>query len=249
MTKSEDNKFNQAVEQLWEFSASLSRSMTILHWIGYGLLALTVMDIVDVLVPPQFMNPLWEFQTIGQFVERVPVPLLGFALVFFGGLDVRAKWEPIVLKLLSWVTLFFAIFFILLIPLGIVNTIRLENQGNQQIAAQVDQGLAQIKQVKQQLDTAKTPEQISQLLTSIDNQGRVPQIENAQQAAEAKNKLTSFIATTESQLQTQASATKKSQQLSLLKNSVKWNLGALISATLFIMIWQGSSWARGGKKT
>lgn len=247
MTKSEDNKFNQAVEQLWEFSASLSRSMTILHWIGYGLLALTVMDIVDVLVPPQFMNPIWEFQTIGQFVERVPVPLIGLALVFFGGMDVRAKWEPIFLKLLSWVTLLLAIWYILLIPLGIVNTIRLEGQNSKQIAAQVDQGLAQIKQVKQQLDTAKTPEQISQLISSIDSQGRTPEIQNAQQAADAKEKLTTFITTTESQLQTQANSTKKSQQLSLLKNSVKWNLGALISGVLFIMMWQGTSWARGGK--
>jgi hypothetical protein len=33
----------------------------------------------------------------------------------------------------------------------------------------------------------------------------------------------------------------------LLKNSVKWNLGALVSAALFFNIWKTTSWARASR--
>lgn len=57
-----------------------------LRWVGYGLLLLALFDTIEVLTPPQFTNPAWEFQTIGALVERVPVPLLGLVLVFFWGI-------------------------------------------------------------------------------------------------------------------------------------------------------------------
>lgn len=69
------------------------RSASLLRWVGYGLLVLALMDVVDILLPPQLMNPAWEFQTIGALVERVPVPLLGLALVFFDGISSRKNWE------------------------------------------------------------------------------------------------------------------------------------------------------------
>ena len=61
-----------------------------LRWIGYGLLILSVLDTIAVLLPANFGNRLWELQTIGAIVERVPVPLLAMALIFFGeGYDRR----------------------------------------------------------------------------------------------------------------------------------------------------------------
>jgi hypothetical protein len=48
----------------------------------------------------------------------------------------------------------------------------------------------------------------------------------------------------ETTIKSQAAATQKNQRLALLKRSVKWNLGALISGVLFIILWQGTSWAR-----
>ncbi len=76
-----------------------------LRWIGYGLLILSLLDTIAVLIPANFGNRLWELQTIGAVVERVPVPLLAMALIFFGeGYD-RRGLEDIFLKVLSWVCL------------------------------------------------------------------------------------------------------------------------------------------------
>ena len=39
-------------------------------------------------------------------------------------------------------------------------------------------------------------------------------------------------------MKAQAEQTRKTQRLGLLKNSIKWNLGALISGCLYLLIWQ-----------
>lgn len=59
------------------------------HVIGYGLLLFFLFDIVDLFFPPRFMNPIWEFQTIGALIERVPLPLIGLVLVFYGEKNYR----------------------------------------------------------------------------------------------------------------------------------------------------------------
>jgi hypothetical protein len=44
------------------------------------------------------MNRLWEFEAMGQLVERVPFFLIGLALVFYGKENYRYKWENFLLK-------------------------------------------------------------------------------------------------------------------------------------------------------
>jgi hypothetical protein len=39
-----------------------------LRWVGYGLLILSLLDTIAVLTPPQFLNHVWELQTIGALV-------------------------------------------------------------------------------------------------------------------------------------------------------------------------------------
>lgn len=244
MTKSEEkDKFVPAIDQLWKFSAGLSKSIAVARWIGYGLLILAFFDVVEIFVPPLFMNPAWEFQTLGQLVERVPVPLLGLALVFLGERDQRTRFEPLILSILSWLALLVGILFFLLVPLGVVNTIRLEARNTEQITQQVEQRQAQIQQVEVAIEQATTVEQM-QLLISQFSQGRAPQIQNTQQLAEVKQQLSTFLEQGETQLQEQAKSQKKSQFLRLLENSVKWNMGALVSAALFISIWRLTGWAR-----
>lgn len=245
MTQPEEkDKFVPAIDQLWKFSAGLSKSIGVVRWIGYGLLLLAFFDLVEIFVPPVFMNPAWEFQTLGQLVERVPVPLLGVALVFLGERDQRTRWEPLVLNILSWLTLVVGILFFLLVPLGIVDTIRLDTQNQQQITQQVEQRQEQIKQVKEALGKATTVEQMQLLISQLDSQGRTPQIQNTQQLAEVKKQLSTFLEQGETQMQEQAEARKKSQRMGLIENSVKWNMGALVSGVLFISIWRGTGWAR-----
>ncbi|BAY26544.1 hypothetical protein NIES2100_63600 [Calothrix sp. NIES-2100] len=238
MTKSSSDKFIPAlVQELQEFAFSQTGSTKILRILGYGLLILALFDVVEMFVPPNFMNPAWEFQTFGALVERVPVPLIGLALIFYGELYSRSKWEFLSLKLISWLTLLLAVIFLLLIPLGIGNTVRLSKQSAAQITNISKQQLTQAEQVEQQLSKA-TPEQIGNFLKG---QGRSL---DGKSPDEVKNQILTEVTKAKSQIKNQAQATESSQRLNLVKNSVKWNLGALVSAALFFSFWKATQWAR-----
>ncbi|MFQ4142723.1 HpsJ family protein [Chlorogloeopsis sp. ULAP02] len=237
MTKSISDKFIPVLNELQDFAYKQADSMNIFRVLGYGLLLLALFDIIEMFVPPSFMNPAWEFQTFGTLVERVPVPLIGLVLVFFGETYSRNKWEFRVLKFLSWLTLLFAVCFFLMIPLGVINTVRLNNAGTTQINAVSQQQIAQAEQVEKQL-TQASPEQINNFLKS---QGRSLKSQNPE---EVKSKILSELSKAKEQVQIQAQANLASQRMKLIKSSVKWNLGALISAALFISLWKATHWAR-----
>ncbi|GAA6618949.1 HpsJ family protein [Scytonema sp. NUACC26] len=237
MTKSNSDKSVSVIQELQHFAFSQQGSMTILRMLGYGLLILALFDIIEMLVPPNFMNPGWEFQTIGALVERVPVPLIGFVLVFFGELYSRTKLEIPLLKFLSWITLLLGVVFILFIPLGVINTVRLNNQSVAQIKTASTQQITQAEQLEKRLSQT-SPEQVSNFLKS---QGRSL---DGQKPEEVKNQLISDVSKAKAQIKTQAEATQSLRGLNLIKTSAKWNLGALVAGVLFISIWKGTTWAR-----
>ncbi|NMG09295.1 HpsJ family protein [Brasilonema sp. UFV-L1] len=238
MTKSNSDKFIPIVQELQEFAFSQLGSMTIVRVLGYGLLCLALFDIIEMFIPPNFMNPAWEFKTIGALVEKVAVPLIGLVLVFFGERHSRTKWEIPILKFLSWLSLLFGILFFLLIPLGLTNTIRLSNQNVAQVKTVSTQQISQAEQLEQQVSQA-SPEQINRFLKS---QGR--KIDNNKSPQELKEQLLSEVSKTKQQIKNQAEATQSLRGLNLIKTSVKWNLGAVVAGTLFISIWKGTRWAR-----
>ncbi len=244
MTQSNTNPLTEKVDALWKFSSSVLQTIPPLRWVGYTLLFLTFIDLLVLIIPPQLTNPVWEFQTTGAIIERIAVPLLAFALIFYGEQNLRPKWERPLLKFLSILALLFGIFLLLLVPLGIVNTFRIDRQSNTQIDTQVEQRMTQIQQVQTQLAQANTAEQMENLLSRLDTQGRTPEIQSSQQLAEIKTQLADFVSRAETTTQTQAEATRRNRRIVLFKNSFKWNLGALVSGMLFIAFWKSTAWTR-----
>ena len=212
-------------------------SADILRLVGYSLLVLALFDVIAILVPLHLMNPLWEFQTIGSFVERVAVPLLGLGLVFYGEECDRRRWEFPLLRVLSWSCLLFGLLFLLLIPLGVSDGMRLHALTALQATAQYDQQQQRVEQVEQQVGAAN-PKQLDNLLKS---QGHASERKNPQ---EIKQQLLAQVTSTKQKMQMQYQEAEANQQLNLTKNSVKWSLGALVSAVLFIYIWRLTNWAR-----
>jgi hypothetical protein len=237
MASSNNDKFAFTLQELQFFVFSQQGSITIVRWLGYTFLALALFDTIELLVPPNFLNPNWELQTIGALVEKVPVSLMGFVMVFFGELYSRTKWEIPILKFLSWTTLLLGVIFILLIPLGIINTARLDTQTVLQIEAASTQKTSQAEQLVKQLNQA-SPEQISNFLKS---QGRSL---DGKQPETIKNQIISEVSQAKAQIKTQAEATRSSRRLNLFKSSVKWNLGAFLAGALFISLWKITVWAR-----
>ena len=103
-----------------------SSKSKLLRLVGYGLLLLSLLDLIDTLVPLNLMEPVWQFQTLGKLVEQVPVPLIGIVLIFYGSRNSWAKWEQSLLKLLSWGALLAGIGYFLLVPLGLFSTLQID---------------------------------------------------------------------------------------------------------------------------
>jgi hypothetical protein len=225
-------------------NSNLTQAIAPLRFVGYGLLLLAFADWIDVLIPPNFFNPEWEIQTIGALVERSPVPLIGFLLIFLGGKYEGNNLGQLGLKLLSWLAMLVGIFYLLLVPLGISNTVRLNNQNDSQIALRVQENASQIEQVKAAIAQANTPEQLNALLAQLNSAGMTPTIKDSQQVEQVKQQLATFIAQSEAQLKSEAGKTRSQQRFSLFKKAIKWNFGALISGCLFVGLWRGTKWTR-----
>lgn len=204
--------------------------------VGYGLLILTLFDVISALIPPQFSNPAWQFQTAGGFVERSAVPLIGFVLVFSGNQEARTKRELLILKMLSWIALVTGVAYLIMLVIFFITPPGLNDLNQEQVNAQFNPKITQIQQLQAQVEKAPSTELQTLMKNTKGNTTTDPQV--------FKDKLLQDAATIEQNLKDRANITKNAQRLALLKNAVKWGLGALVSAVLFIRIWAATAWAR-----
>ncbi len=207
---------------------------------GYALLLLAFIDFVNIFIPLHFTNPVWEFQTIGLLVDHAPVPLIGLIFVFVGGNNYREKIEIYLLKFLSWAALVVGILFILLLPLGINNTLRINQQNQIQVLKQSSQKLAEIQQIKEMLNQVKTEQDLEKIFHFLNHQDK-PDFTNIQ---DVKGQLLTQILQMQKNINNQYKVAENQTRQELLRNAVKWNLGALICGVAFILVWSTTIWAR-----
>jgi uncharacterized membrane protein len=218
--------------------ASENRSIYRLRWIGYGLLVFALIDWIQIFLAPR--GNAWVLQTIGQLVERMVVPLLGFALLFFGEFFERKPLERILLKILSWLCLLLAVASLLMVPAAIMGAVNIGDQRGQAANQQVEQQLNQLKQLEDRINNSK-PEDIKNLATQLSAAG-IPV--DASDPATLKTRILERINTIRPQLQAQVQTGLANQQREVFKNAIKWSLGALISTVLFFILWKTTDWAR-----
>ncbi|HEY9844741.1 MAG TPA: HpsJ family protein [Candidatus Caenarcaniphilales bacterium] len=209
--------------------------------VGYGLLVLALFDVIDIFVPSRFMNAVWELQMVGSLVERAPVPLLGLMLVFVAAVNAPVKQEKPVLQFLSWTSLLVGILFLLLIPMTLSAAWRINDQTSLRLRTQYTQQMSQVQQLKGQLSKATATE----LETLLSRQGRSVNQQNTQ---ELKQQFFSEITAAETRIKQQSETAQTNARQSLIKNFLKWNLGALVCSVLFLQIWNLTRWVRRASK-
>lgn len=217
------------------------RSRLLMRLLGYGLLVFALVDYIDIFIPSRFTDPSWEFQTIGALVEHAAVPFMGLIFIFYRHQGYIRNLERYFLRFLSWASLLVGLLYLFMLPLGVADTWRIYNSIDAQISAQISQQSQQFQQLKGQLHQATTDEQIKQLVASLTHQSRLPEIQDPQAS---KNQLLAKISQAEQNIKIQADSTRTKQRQALLKNSLKWHLGALVAGTLFIWTWRLTSWTR-----
>jgi hypothetical protein len=231
--------------QDFQIPAMGRQTFSLIRILGYCSLLLFLLDTCSILIPPRFTDSAWELNTYGQIVERVPLLLFSFPFIFFGEYSARGKWEQIATKVASWLTIGIAIFFFLNIPLGIVNTFRVQDIRQGDVIAKAAQQNGPVQEVAERLSKAKSDSEIKNVLRSINpqQQAAVAQISNPQ---EVKKKILEEISTSITKTQAQADESKRLISASLWKDTVKWSIGALFSGLFLLYIWMQSKWARVG---
>lgn len=209
-----------------------------LRVIGYGILVLCLIDVVDILYPFQAFNSGWEFNTVGNLVERVGFPLVGFGLIFLGEESNRSKIERFLLKPLSWALMAYAIAYWVLVPIGVSSAWRIHNQNNAQLVSQLSHQREQVKAAQDQIRKL-SDEQIKELVA----RSTVSGLQNFN-ADEFRKRQIENVQTTAQQTETQAKVALEQRSKNLLKKAIKWALGAVISGAVFLYLWYLSAWAR-----
>lgn len=212
--------------------ASLPVSTTLMRIVGYGLLLLSLLDMMAMLLPFRLTDAGWRFQIFGELIERIVVPLLAVMLIFYGESQDRKKQEKLFLPALSWLCLGFGVILFLLIPISLFTAQRMDVQFESQMKAQYNQAIQQLEQSEQKLKVAK-PDQLKQFM----NQRGFSIPENSD-SLQVQDKLAQFMFQERRSLTSQYQQARSDQQMKLLKNGIKWSLGALVSGTLFIYIWR-----------
>ncbi|MBE9098672.1 HpsJ-like protein, cyanoexosortase A-associated [Vacuolonema iberomarrocanum] len=237
MSYPEDMQDGKVIKAVQQFSARLATSIFPFRYVGYGLMALVLIDWLTILFPPSFLNPVWEFQTFGALVDRAPLLLVAILFVFYGGSQARRNGEGLLLKVLSWGCLLLSVLFLLSLPLGIVNTLRIDTQNTEVLTAQYNQDLAQAEQFEEELQSTSP----SELIELVEQEGIAVDTDNPRNLKEA---LLSQVSEEKTALEQSFQRTQASDRRILIENSVKWNLGALIIAALLFTLWRTTDWAR-----
>ncbi len=232
------------VEILRQFSLDLLSSIQLLRWVGFGLLALYIVNVIAIFLPLRFLDPVWELQAIGQLVETTPVVLIGFAMVLHGNQYIRSKRSLTVVKVLSWLALSLGIIMFLLIPLCFVDASRIQAQNQQQVQLALVQRLEQVQTVQDQIQSTTAVDQLSGLIQQFNNQYPNLKIDTSQSLPSLKQELNNLAQRARTNIKEQSQNTLNTQNKALLQGGFKWCAGLLISSVWLISLWRASHWAR-----
>ena len=241
MANIENPSESPAPARTWSGAVTEAASAPMWRWLGYVLLLLSVFDTIESAIPLSLMNPEWELQFMGSVVERSPVPLLGFMFVCFAEYLRRTRWSRPVAMGVSWAALVVGIGFILMVPLIVSNTFRMETRTAAQVKAQLDQQFSQTQGLEAAL-TSASGENLTEMLR------RMGRLSEGQSPEEARDAVMGEVVKARQTLQSRADEAMANQKLTLTKRSYKWVVQASVVGGLLVYFWWGMGWVRRGKR-
>jgi hypothetical protein len=214
-----------------------------LRFAGYGLLLLALANFGEALIPPRFgQDPAWELGTLAKLAGSSPVPIIGMVLVFYGESTARSPLGKTILKILSWLSLLLGIVYIVMTLIGISAAIRINNDNNNQASAVATQQLTQFNNAKENLKNTDD-ENLKKAAEFIER--RSPNIKlNKENATELRTQLAAEIAKGENDARRELEDRKARAFRQLIKQAAKSYFEALVSAVIFIGLWNQTKWTR-----
>lgn len=211
--------------------------LSLLNWFGYLLLLISTLDYVLILYPPDLLNPNWEMQAFTQMVNQAWLILLALLLIFLP--NNRELWylEIIVLRNLRKLVLLSGALFILLIPLGLLNTQRIHQQ-NVSIIQEKIARQEQLTNLEQTLKTQEIPApQLQRIRQSLE-------LKTTSQSGKIKEVLIQTIKQRQEKLKAEIKQNKSDRFRELIRNLLRTHLGALLIGVFLIRLWWETRWLK-----
>jgi len=201
-----------------------------LHVLGYVLLLYSLLEYGNILYPPQFADPQWEFVTMGQLVENVWGLLVGLAFVLYRCDVPIRRVELRVLSAVSWLSLLLGLVFVLMLPLGIANTVRLDRANLAEFQTSQAAQRERFNAVREFVSSDRLSEENA---TRLATQLNLP----IDGATPTRQRLLQQIDRKQRQVQVQLLTRKGAAREQLFRRAVKWNLGTVMIGFALIWIW------------
>ncbi|AFZ45592.1 hypothetical protein PCC7418_3480 [Halothece sp. PCC 7418] len=214
----------------------------LLNWLGYILVLASALDYFLIIYPPKLTNPEWELQAIKSLVSNSWFFLLGLILVFLPTRIYIRRLEVNFLIFLRSLTLCLGIFYILLIPLGVINTYRINTDTFAEISSEKIERQQQLDRLENAVRTQQIdPNQLQRVGEALGLQEN-PNSENIKRA------LIQEIEAQKQQVQERATKQKEERFRKLFRQSVRTHFGALLISVFLIRLWWETHWVKALKE-
>lgn len=206
--------------------------------IGYGIFFASLIDFFNLLFPLQLQNPAWELQTIRGLVDQSWGLLIGMGFIcsryFAESLQDVRLIEVWFLKFIRWFFLILAIVFLFLLPLVVLDSVRMTNMISQQATQQQQAKIGQIEQIQTQSSKITNPNQLRALAQSL-------RIEKNDIDRLADDQLLSRIdqqlGIVKAGIAKEAEIARQNQVQKLWQNSLRMMFSQILLVFIFIFTW------------
>ncbi len=228
----------QTREQL----ALILHSLRPIRVVGLILVALFALDLIALLFPLNLLNPQWELGVINNLVERIIVPVLGTALFFWGGTYLRGKGDTFLLWFGSWTALWFGVALALLVPLTLLDTLRLQDAFEIELDSVMETQKGNFERIKQGLESATTLDELTGNFRRL-TQMQIDLKPGTELETARAEMLTAINKRWEEFAQTQNESQER-RALELWSKMLKMLMGLILSMGFYFYLWVATTWAR-----
>ncbi len=215
-------------------------SVKLLRRVGWGLLLLYSVDLVQMLFPLALGDPLWEFRKVVDLVQIAPLPLLALVLVFQGERLDRSILERRFLWLISQLLLGVAIAYLLLVPLTLSAAVRIHTQNRNQVSNSMATRQQVLNRSARRLE-GLAPDDLKRLETQ--SGPALPQPKELT-PEEFRRQLRRYITEVQTRVKLEADESLLALRRNLMRATAKAIAQTVVCSAIVFYVWKKTDWAR-----
>lgn len=216
------------------------KGIQLFRGMGILLLAFFVLGTFSGLTDLRLKNPTSELRFATQMTDRMPMALLGMVLLFCHPRFLRVKAEALGLRFLSFSTIVFALFYLLLIPITMNAGAQLFRNNSFQLGERIKEQVERARRV-QDATLSLTPEQQEGMVTRYNKSNSQKKPVTVKEFLQILN---DEVKSQEAKLEQERLALLNAQQRNLYTAQFIQSAQCFLGAAAFVLLFVWTDWAR-----